>query len=324
MRIAVLDDYADTIRTLRCFARLAGHDVVVFTDHVQDDDVLAERLKDADALVLIRERTEIRDSLLARLPRLRVISQRSAYPHIDVGACTRHGVVVCSNLHQGTPSYAAAELTWGLILAAARRIPEQVAALRAGRWQTSVGTTLRGKVLGLLGYGRIARALSRYAAAFEMPVVVWAREASRDAARRDGLGVAASRQQLFAQSDVLSLQLRLVDATRGVVTAGDLALMKPDALLVNTSRAGLIAPRALVAALRAGRPGMAAVDVYDEEPITDPLDPLLQLPNALCTPHIGYVTREEFELQFDDIFAQIVAFDAGSPINVVNPEALAG
>lgn len=206
MRIAVLDDYADTIRTLHCFARLAGHDVVVFTDHVQDDDALAERLKDADALVLIRERTEVRASLLARLPRLRLISQRSAYPHIDVAACTRHGVVVCSNLHQGTPSYAAAELTWGLILAAARRIPEQVASLRAGRWQTAVGSTLRGKVLGLLGYGRIARALSTYAAAFEMPVVVWAREASRDAARRDGLGVAASRQELFSWSDVLSLQ----------------------------------------------------------------------------------------------------------------------
>lgn len=324
MRIAVLDDYADTIRTLRCFERLAAHDVAVFTDHVQDDDALAERLADVDALVLIRERTQIRAPLIARLPRLRLISQRSAYPHIDVDACTRHGVVVCSNLHTGSPSYAAAELTWGLILAAARRIPEQAAALAAGRWQTAVGSTLRGKVLGLYGYGRIARALSAYAAAFGMPVLVWAREPSRDAARRDGLDVAGDREELFARSDVLSLQLRLVDATRGIVTAGDLALMKPDALLVNTSRAGLVEPGALVDALRAGRPGMAAVDVYDREPLTDPEDPLLALPNALCTPHIGYVTREEFELQFADVFEQIVAFDAGSPVNVVNPAALRG
>jgi len=289
---------------------------------VQDIDVLAERLKETEALVLIRERTKIRAPLLDRLPRLRLISQRSVWPHIDIDACTRLGIVVSSDMHAGTPSYATAELTWALILAAVRQIPQQEAALKAGRWQIGVGTTLRGKTLGLYGWGRIAHAVAGYGRAFGMNVVVWARKASRERARQEGFDVAGSKAAFFEQSHVLSIHMRLVDATRHIVTAGDLARMKPTALLVNTSRAPLIEPGALVAALRAGRPGLAAVDVYEQEPLTDPTDPLLLLPNVLATPHIGYVTREEYEIQFADIFDQIVAYAAGTPTNVVNPDVL--
>ena len=322
MRVSILDDYFDTLRTLPCFARLAGHDVTVWTDHVQDTGALAARLRDCEALVLIRERTQIRAPLLERLPRLRLISQRSVYPHIDVGACTRLGVVVSSSQHPGTPSYATAELTWGLVLAAARRLPQQVASLRAGTWQAGVGTTLRGKTLGVFGYGRIGAVVAGYGRAFGMRVLVWAREASRARAAADGHEAAPSQAALFEEGDVVSLHLRLVPATRGVVTAADLARMRPSALLVNTSRAALIEPGALAAALRAGRPGGAAVDVYEEEPLRDPAYPLLGLDNAVCTPHLGYVTREEYEVQFGDVFDQITAYAAGAPINVVNPEAL--
>jgi D-3-phosphoglycerate dehydrogenase / 2-oxoglutarate reductase len=322
MKITVLDDYFDTLRTLPCFAKLAGHDVTVWNDHVQDVDRLAERLRETEALVLIRERTHIRAPLLERLPRLRLISQRSVYPHIDIDACTRLGIVVSSDQHAGTPSYATAELTWALILAAARRLPQQAASLKAGQWQFGVGSTLRGKTLGLFGYGRIARAVAATGISFGMPVLVWAREASREAARQDGLMVASSKSEFFCTSDVLSLHMRLVPATRHIVTAADLACMKPTAMLINTSRAPLIEPGALVAGLKAGRPGYAAVDVYESEPLTDPNHPLLGLPNALCTPHIGYVTSEEYELQFSDIFDQIVAFASGNPTNVVNPDVL--
>lgn len=322
MKITVLDDYFDTLRTLPCFGKLAGHEVTVWNDHEQDVDKLAERLHDAEALVLIRERTQIRTALLERLPKLRLISQRSVYPHIDIETCTRLGIVVSSDQHAGTPSYATAELTWALILAAARRLPQQVTSMKAGHWQFGVGTTLRGKTLGLFGYGRIARAVATTGRSLGMSVLIWAREDSRAAAQQDGLMVASSKAEFFARADVLSLHMRLVEATRHIVTAADLARMKPTALLVNTSRAQLIEPGALVAALKAGRPGFAAVDVYESEPLTDPSHPLLGLPNALCTPHIGYVTAEEYELQFTDIFDQIVAFAAGNPTNVVNPDVL--
>lgn len=322
MNITILDDYFDTLRTLPCFAKLAGHEVVVWNDHLQETEALAERLANTEALVLIRERTKIRTPLLERLEKLKLISQRSVYPHIDVDTCTRLGIVVSSSQHPGSPSYAAAELCWGLILAAVRQIPQQMAALKAGRWQIGVGSSLRGKTLGLYGYGRIAEAVARYAKAFDMQVVVWAREASREKAKRDGLAVAQSKAEFFTACDVISLQMRLVEATRHIVTAEDLALMKPTALIVNTSRAGLIAPGALVAALKAGRPGMAAVDVFEEEPVRDVNDPLLALPNVVATPHIGYVTSDEYELQFTDIFDQIVAYAAGAPINVVNPDVL--
>jgi D-3-phosphoglycerate dehydrogenase / 2-oxoglutarate reductase len=301
---------------------LSGHEVEIWNDHVDDVDALAERLRKTEALVLIRERTEIRAPLLRRLPTLRLISQRSVYPHIDVDACTELGVVVSSNMHPGTPSYATAELTWALVLAAMRQLPRQVAALKAGTWQVGVGHTLRGKTLGVYGYGRIGSTVAGYGKAFGMNVSAWGSSGSRERARSDGYAVAPSKEALFSECDVISLHLRLVDATRGIVTAGDLARMKPTALLVNTSRARLIEPNALVAALRSGRPGMAAVDVYDEEPVLDAGHPLLALENVVCTPHIGYVTRDEYELQFADVFDQIVAFAAGTPINVVNPEVL--
>jgi len=321
VKIAILDDWFDTIRTLDSFAKLADHDVTVFSDHVEDVDILAERLADAEALVLIRERTEIRTPLLERLPKLRLISQRSVYPHIDVDTCTRLGVAVSTDLH-AIPSYATAELTWALTLAAARQIPEQVASLRAGTWQAGVGTTLRGKTLGIFGYGRIGQAVAEYGAAFGMDVLVWGREDSLRRARADNRLVARSKEHLFEASDVLSLHLRLVPDTRGIVGAADLARMKPTALLVNTSRAGLIEPAALVEALQAGRPGGAAIDVFESEPVHDPDQPLLRLPNVVATPHIGYVTREEWEIHFATIFEQIVAFDRGAPFNVVNPKAL--
>ena len=322
VRVSILDDYADTLQTLDCFAKLIGHDVTVWTDHVQDVDMLADRLAGCEALVLIRERTEIRARLLDLLPDLRLISQRSVYPHIDIDACTRLGIVVSSNLHPGTPSVATAELTWGLVIAAMRRIPQQAALLKAGEWQSGIGSTLRGKTFGVYGYGRLGKVVAGYARAFGMDVVVWGREAALEQAVADGYAVAESKEAFFASCDIVSLHLRLVDATRGIVTMADLARMKPTALLVNTSRAGLVEPGALVAALRAGRPGLAAVDVYEHEPLTDPADPLLAMDNVVCTPHIGYVTREEWELQFADVFDQINAFAAGSTINVVNPEAL--
>jgi D-3-phosphoglycerate dehydrogenase len=323
MKVAILDDYFDTLQTLECFDKLAGHEVTVFNDHVQDVDQLADRLRDSEALVLIRERTEIRAPLLERLPNLRLISQRSVYPHIDLGACTELGIVVCSDLHAGSPSYATAELTWGLVLAAMRQIPQQVASLKAGTWQAGVGRTVLFKTLGVYGYGRIGKVVAGYGRAFGMNVVVWAREESRAKAEADGIAVADSKEAFFETCDVISIHMRLVEATRAIVTGADLARMKPTGLLVNTSRAGLIEPGALVAALSSGRPGMAAVDVYEDEPLVDTAHPLLGMDNVICTPHIGYVTRDEWEIQFADVFDQINAYAAGTPSNVVNPEVLA-
>ena len=322
MKLSILDDYHDTLRTLECFKKLAGHEVRIWNDHVQDVDALAGRLRDTEALVLIRERTEIRAPLLQRLDKLRLISQRSVYPHIDIEACTRRGVVVSSSQHPGTPSYAAAELTWALVLAAMRQVPQQMSALKAGKWQIGVGNSLHGRTLGIYGYGRIGSVVAGYGKAFGMNVLVWAREASLERARSDGYAAAPSKQAFFSECDVISLHMRLVEGTRGIVTAEDLARMKPAALLVNTSRAPLIEPGALIAALKRGRPGMAAVDVYDDEPVLDTRYPLFALDNVVCTPHIGYVTRDEYEVQFSDIFDQIVAYAAGKPINVVNPKVL--
>jgi D-3-phosphoglycerate dehydrogenase len=292
--------------------------VEIWTDHVDDVDALAHRLREAEALVLIRERTRISATLLERLPKLRLISQRSVYPHIDIDACTRLGIIVSSNMHSGTPSYAAAELTWALILAAMRQIPQQAAALKSGIWQTGMGRSLRGLTLGVYGYGRIGETVAGYGNAFGMNLLVWGRDASRDRARAAGYAAAVSREAFFEECDVVSLHVRLVDATRGIVTASDLARMKPTALLVNTSRAGLIEPGGLVRALEQGRPGMAAVDVFEQEPVQDINHPLLAMKNVVCTPHIGYVTHEEYEIQFSDIFDQITAFCAGKPINVIN------
>lgn len=322
MKVTILDDYLDTLRSLPCFSDLDAHDVTVWTDHTSDLDELAERLRDTEALILIRERTAIPGALLERLPRLRMISQRSAYPHIDIDACTPLGIVVSSDMGAGTPSYATAELTWGLVLAAMRRIPQQMAAMKRGEWQTEMGRSLLFKRLGIYGYGRIGKVVAGYGRAFGMEVQVHGREGSFERARADGYEVVPSREAFFETSDVLSLHLRLIDATRGLVTAEDLERMKPTALLVNTSRAGLVEPGALVAALRSGRPGMAAVDVYQTEPLCDADDPLVTMDNVVCTPHLGYVTRDEWEIAFVSVFRQVNAFAEGNPINVVNPEAL--
>ena len=321
MKITILDDYFDTIRTLDCFSKLDGHEVTIWNDHVQDTQALADRLKETEILVLIRERTHIRKELLDQLPKLKFISQRSVYPHIDVNSCTDNGVLLSSDLHMDMPSHSTAELTWGLILCAMRDIPNQMASLRAGNWQTGVGHSLGFKTIGLYGYGRISRAVAEYAKAFRMNVLIWARPESRKQAEVDGLETAKTKQDFFMRSDILSLHMRLKEATRGIVTAEDLALMKTNALIVNTSRSGLIEDGALVSALKAGRPGMAALDVYEEEPART--HPLFEMPNVVCTPHIGYVTKDEYEIQFTDVFNQIEAYLREDPINVINPEVLA-
>ncbi|MDP5219181.1 D-2-hydroxyacid dehydrogenase family protein [Ruegeria sp. 2205SS24-7] len=319
MKVHILDDWFDTLRHLRCFDRLSGHDVTVWTDHVEDIDTLANRLSEAEALVLFRERTNVTRDLLDRLPKLRLISQRSVYPHVDVPACTDHGVLLCSNMHAGTPSYAAAELTWALIMAGMRDLPRQMASVKAGLWQASVGKTLRGRQLGLYGYGRIAKAVAGYAEAFGMDVVWWSSEEGLARAAADEAQVAESREAFFGESDIVSLHVRLKPNTHGIITAQDFAAMQPSSLFVNTSRAGLIAPGALLQALEAGRPDMAAIDVFDHEPLNDPDDPLLSHPNLIATPHIGFVTEDEFDLQFADIFDQVNAFDKGAPIHMINP-----
>ena len=322
MNITILDDIQHTMRKLDCFSKLAGHNVTIWNDHTKDIDVLAERLKDTEALVLIRERTPIRAALLGRLNKLRIISQRAGYPHIDLDACTRRGVILSTELHQGT-SYSTAEMTWALVLAAMRKVPQEMASMRAGRWQGgNLGLGLRGRTLGIYGLGKIGAVVASYGKAFAMKVLVWGRDTTLAKARAEGYDVASNKDELFAQSDVLALQLRLNEHTRGIVTAADLARMKPSALLVNTGRAELIAPGALVDALRAGRPGMAALDVYEQEPLTDTAHPLLTMDNVICTPHVAYVERDGFERMFGGIFDQIVAYAAGKPYNVVNPEAL--
>jgi D-3-phosphoglycerate dehydrogenase len=324
MRITILDDYQNAVRMLACFQKLEGHEVTIWNDHLQEDDGLALRLAGTEALVLIRERTHIRAPLLERLPHLKLISQRGAFPHIDVEACTRLGITVSSNMKGAGPSYSTVELTLGLIIAAMRRIPQQAAALKAGQWQSGLGYGLRGKTLGIYGYGKIGSAVAHLGKAFSMDVLVLAGEQSRSRALSDGFAVASSKAEFFDTSDVVSLHLRLVDATRGIVGADDLGRMKPEALIVNTSRAPLIAPGALLEALRRGRPGMAAVDVFEDEPVTGGTNPLLSLDTVVCTPHIGYVTRDEYELQFSDIFDQVAAYAEGQPINVVNPAVLTG
>ena len=323
MKVTVLDDWQNTIRTLPSFSKMRGHDVTVWNDHTKDVDELAKRLEDAEAVTLLRERTPIRAPLIERLDKLRIISQAGVYPHIDVDACTRRGIVVSTSTGPGRPSYATAELTWGMVIAAFRRIPQEMAALRAGRWQAyPIGVGLRGKTLGIWGYGKIGAVVAGYGKAFGMNVLAWGREASQAAARKDGHAVAASKEALLEQSDVVSIHIRLIPETRGMVTAADLARMKPTALFVNTSRAGLVAPGALEVALRAGRPGLAAVDVYEEEPVLGGKHPLLAMDNVICLPHLGYVEYDGLEHMFSNIFDQILAYAAGKPTNVVNLQAL--
>lgn len=319
MRVHILDDWFDTLRGLPCFAKLKDHEVTVWTTHEPDPARLAARISSAECLVLFRERTAVGPDLLSRLPDLRLISQRSVYPHVDVPACTARKVLLCSNMQSDTPSYAAAELTLALILGSFRQIPQQAASLRAGAWQMGVGRTLRGRVLGLYGYGRIAGAVADYAAALGMQVQWWGSEAGRARAAADGRTVAASREAFFATSDVVSLHVRLTPQTRGLVTAADLAAMRDRALFVNTSRAGLVGAGVLEAEIARGRIH-AAVDVFDHEPMRDRADILASHPHVLATPHIGFVTEDEFEMQFSDIFDQINAYAAGAPIHMINPE----
>jgi D-3-phosphoglycerate dehydrogenase len=321
MKIAVIHDYGDAFRKTAAAARLQGHEVLVDTGARTD----MERLSDIEALVLTQQRVRVTREFLARLPKLRFISQtgRNLY-HLDLAACAERGIVVSAGAPAGSsPDSRTAELTWGLIIAALRHLPYEVARLKAGHWQSTVGMGLAGRTLGIYAFGHIGAAVARVGRAFGMNVVCWGREGSTARARSEGFAVAPAREAFFEGADVLSLHLPANEQTRGIVTPADLARMKPTALLVNTSRAGLIAPGALVDALKVGRPGMAAVDVFDSEPLRDVNDPLLTLPNVVATPHIGYVSRDEYEIQFTDIFDQIVAHADGAPINVVNPGVIA-
>ena len=323
MEVAILDDYLDVVPTLSSFAeflRIDRHPVTVWKDHTKDVEVLAKRLRETEALILLRERTPVTAALLERLPRLRMITQNGPYPHVDVAACTRAGVMLCAG--KPRPSSATAELTWGLVIAALRRIPQEMAQLKSGGWQGSLGTGLRGRTLGVIGYGTIGKQVAGFGKAFGMKVLVSSRERGLTAARADGHEAASSQQALFESADVVSLHVRLAAETRHMVRASDLALMKPSALFVNTSRAALVEPGALVAALRAGRPGAAAVDVYEEEPVVDRSHPLLNMDNVVCTPHLGYVERDQLDRYFADQFRRVEAFEKGEPVDVVNPEAL--
>ena len=331
MNIIILDDYQDAVRKLHCAARLEPYNAKVFTNTVKGIGQLAVRLRDAEVLVLIRERTHFPRALLEKLPRLRLIVQTGRIgSHIDIETCTRLGIAVAEGT--GSP-VAAAELTWALIMAAMRRLPQYIGNLKHGAWQQSglkaasmppnfgLGLVLRGRTLGIWGYGKIGSLVAGYGRAFGMQVVVWGSEASRARAVADGHQAAADCQSFFAECDVLSVHLRLNDVTRGLIKLEDLALMKPTALFVNTSRAELVADNALVSALNKGRPGLAAVDVFEAEPILQG-HPLLRLENAICTPHIGYVEQDSYELYFGQAFDNVINFINGSPTHIVNPEAL--
>ena len=331
MNIVILDDYQDVVRKLPCASKLEAYPAKVYTNTVKGLGQLSVRLKDADIVVLIRERTHINRALLDKLPKLKLIAQTGkAGSHIDIQACTEKGIAIAEGA--GSP-VAPAELTWTLIMAAMRRLPQYIGNLKHGAWQQSglkvssmpsnfgLGTVLRGKTLGIYSYGKIGQLLAGFGKAFGMRVVVWGRPPSLEKARSDGFEAAASREEFFSQCDVISILLRLNDDTRGIVTASDLALMKPTALFVNTSRAELVEPDALVGALNRGRPGLAAVDVYENEPILQG-HALLRLENCVCTPHIGYVEQDSYELYFGAAFDNVVNFIKGTPTNIVNPGSL--
>ena len=321
MKIAVLDDYQDAFRQLAGFARLKGHDVVVFRDTEKDPAKLAARLADADAVLLTQQRSPFPRAVIEKLPKLKLIAQTGRNTnHIDVAACTEQGIVVAA-AGSGTP-HATAELAWGLILASLRHIPHEVEQLKKGAWQTTVGTGLNGKTLGVYAPGRIGSCVAQVGKAFGMKVTCWGRDASKAKAREAGYEVPATREAFFANADVISLHIPLNKETRGIVTAADLACMKPTALFVNTSRAPLVAAGELEAALKHGRPGFAAVDVYEDEPIVGANHPLLKMPNVICTPHLGYVDRDTYEKYYGAAVDAIVAYAEGKPVNVLNPEVL--
>jgi len=322
MKIAVIDDYQNAFPTLKCYSKLRDHEVMIYTDTEKEPARLAERLKDAEAVVLTQQRSRFPRAAIERLPKLKLISQTGrATAHIDVAACTERGIVVSAG-GAGNP-HATAELTWALILAALRHIPYEVRRLREGHWQSTLGIAVQHKTLGIYALGRIGSIVARVGQTFGARVLCWGREGSTARAREAGYEVAKSREAFFAGADILSLHLPLNKETQGIVTAADLALMKPSALLANTSRAGLIAQGALVNALKAGRPGMAAVDVYEDEPVLGAAHPLLKMDNVICTPHLGYVEKDTYEDYYGVVVDQIVAYAAGNPINVVNPEVIA-
>ena len=316
MHIVISDDHQDCIRKLACFEKLSAHTVSIFNDTVTGTDALAERFKDADAIVLIRERTAITKELLDRLPKLKVISQTGKMAsHVDLEACKAKGIVVMDGRGSGA---ATAELNLLLILAALRRLVEEVARLKNGQWQGYLGDQLSGKVLGVYGFGRIGKQVCHLGKAFGAKPLVWGRETSLKKAQEDGFATATSKEEFFSSSDIVCLQLRLNEETRHIVTAQDLALMKPTSLLVNASRAELIEEGALEVALKNGRPAYAAVDTYESEPVLGADHPLLHLPNCLCTPHIGFVERDNYEAYFGIAFDNINAYAAGSPKNCVS------
>jgi D-3-phosphoglycerate dehydrogenase len=320
MKIIIPEDYQDAVGKLDCFKLLSGHEVIVYNDSLATLDQSIDRLKDADALVLIRERTAITEGLLAGLPNLKLISQTGKISsHLDLAACTRYGVAVTEGV--GSP-IAPAELTWALIMNAARKIPQAIDDMKRGLWQTNIGSSLHGQTIGIWGYGKIGKMIAGYAKAFGMKIMVWGSESSRKTATGEGLLAAGSKQQFFGSADIITLHLRLVDQTKGIVTAEDLSLMKPTSILVNTSRAELIEEGALLNALHAGRPGFAALDVYEQEPISDKDHPLLNMKNVICTPHLGYVEQKGYELYFSKAFENLIAFANGAPVNLANPEVL--
>lgn len=322
MKIAVIDDYQDAFRALPCYAKLEGHEVLVYNDTEKDPARLAERLREAEAVILTQARSPFSRPLIERLPKLRLISQTGrSSGHIDIGACTEHGVLV-SAAGFATP-HPTAELTWGLILAALRHIPYEAQRLKEGHWQSTVGTCVKGKTLGVYAYGRIGSLVAHVGRAFGARVLCWGREGSLSRAREAGYENAQSRSAFFDESDILSLHLPLNAETRGIVTPEDLGRMKSSALIVNTSRDGIIAEGALVEALKTGRPGSAAVDVFEDEPVIGAAHPLLKMDNVVATPHLGYVERENYELYYGLVIDQILAYAAGNPINVLNPEASA-
>ena len=331
MNIVILDDYQDVVRKLDCAAKLEHYPAKVYTNTVKGIGQLSVRLKDADVIVLIRERTGLNRALIEKLPRLKMIAQTGRVgSHIDLAACTERGVAVAEGV--GSP-IAPAELTWALVMAATRRLPQYISHLKHGAWQQSglksssmpanfgLGTVLKGKTLGIWGYGKIGQLVAGYGQAFGMHVQIWGSDESRVRAVKDGHVAATSREAFFQSSDVLSLHLRLNEATTGIVTSDDLGLMKPTALLVNTSRAELVESNALIGALNRGRPGMAAVDVFESEPILQG-SALLRLENCICTPHIGYVEKDSYELYFGAAFDNVINFIKGTPTNIVNPGAL--
>ncbi len=320
MHIVIPDDYQDCVRHLDAFKQLSGHQVTIYNDTVSDIETLVQRFNDAEALVLTRERTAITPALLARLPKLKIISQTGKVSnHLKVADCTARGVAVAEG---GGGPVATAELTWALLLAAMRHLPQEVARLKAGQWQHTLGRQVKGKRLGVWAYGKIGKIVAGYGKAFGMSVWVWGRDGSIAAARADGFEAAPSREAFFAESDIVSLHVRLNAETRGLIKAADLARMKLDALIVNTSRAELIEADALAAALKAGRPGFSAVDVYESEPVLGAAHPLLAMPNAICTPHLGYVEADNYEMYYGDAFGNILAFANGVPKNIANPEVL--